>query len=144
MKPFSMIVNCHVYRGMLLDMRRTYEKREYFFFRNSRSLYSWSSRKRPPSGTGHLREFVLVCDHPVKWLKLVAYERLQHAQFNTCVLKRLTNKGKVVITGKRVNRGAGYGLEIPCKYIFYGDNQAFIPWLKSKLKGLGYDVSTKL
>ena len=33
-------------------------------------------------------------------------------------LKRRTNKSKVVVTGKRVNRGAGYGLEIPCEYIF--------------------------
>ena len=24
------------------------------------------------------------------------------------------------VTGKRVNRGAGYGLEIPVKYCFYG------------------------
>ena len=31
-------------------------------------------------------------------------------------LKRATNIGKVVIKGKRVNRGSGYGLEIPCEY----------------------------
>lgn len=24
------------------------------------------------------------------------------------------------VVGDRVNRGAGYGLEIPCKYSFYG------------------------
>ena len=28
-------------------------------------------------------------------------------------LKRSTNAGTVKVTGKRVNRGAGYGLEIP-------------------------------
>ena len=33
--------------------------------------------------------------------------------------KRRTNRGKVVVTGKPVNRGAGYGLEIPCEYIFF-------------------------
>ena len=26
------------------------------------------------------------------------------------------NKGTVEVTGKRINRGAGYGLELPCKY----------------------------
>lgn len=31
----------------------------------------------------------------------------------TKFLKRPTNPGKVMITGKRVNRGGGYGLEIP-------------------------------
>ena len=35
-------------------------------------------------------------------------------------LKRSCNKGLVEVTGNRVNRGAGYGLEIPCKYHFYG------------------------
>ena len=33
-------------------------------------------------------------------------------------LKRASNKGLVEVTGNRVNRGAGYGLEIPCQ--FYG------------------------
>ena len=35
-------------------------------------------------------------------------------------LKRACNKGLMEVTGNRVNRGAGYGLEIPCKYHFYG------------------------
>ncbi len=26
------------------------------------------------------------------------------------------------VTGNRVNRGAGYGLEIPCKYHFFGSS----------------------
>ena len=32
----------------------------------------------------------------------------------TKFLKRARNIGKVVINGKRVNRGGDYGLEIPC------------------------------
>ena len=35
-------------------------------------------------------------------------------------LKRNTNKATVQVTGAAVNRGAGYGMEIPCKYRFYG------------------------
>ena len=35
-------------------------------------------------------------------------------------LKRTVNKGLVEVTGARVNRGAGYGVEIPCKYRLYG------------------------
>ena len=35
-------------------------------------------------------------------------------------LRRDINKGFVEVTGDRVNRGAGYGLEIPCTYRFYG------------------------
>ena len=29
---------------------------------------------------------------------------------------------RVIIKGKRVNRGAGYGLEVPCEYHFQRDN----------------------
>ena len=35
-------------------------------------------------------------------------------------LKRSTNKAVVEVIGATVNRGAGYGMEIPCKYRFYG------------------------
>ena len=35
-------------------------------------------------------------------------------------LLRECNKGFVTVTGKKVNRGAGFGLEIPCTYEFYG------------------------
>ena len=49
----------------------------------------------------------------------------------TKFLKRPTNSGKVKVTGKRVNRGAGYGLELPCEYLFYGDKFSF-EWLKKK------------
>ena len=37
-------------------------------------------------------------------------------------LKRPTNCAKVIINGKRVNRGGGYSLEVPCEYIFEGDS----------------------
>ena len=35
-------------------------------------------------------------------------------------LARNTCKAFVEVTGKRVNRGAGYGLENPCTYRLYG------------------------
>ena len=35
-------------------------------------------------------------------------------------LKRACNKGLVEVMGNRINRGAGYSLEIPCKYHFNG------------------------
>ena len=57
-------------------------------------------------------------------------------------LKRATNIGKVVIKGKGVKRGNGYGLEILCEYQFMGD--AFsISWLKEKLQKEGFDAKVK-
>lgn len=38
-------------------------------------------------------------------------------------LNRSVNKGTVEVTGARVNRGAGYGVEIPCKYRLYGSKK---------------------
>ena len=38
----------------------------------------------------------------------------------------------MVIKGKRVNRGGGFGLEVPCEYIFEGDNFS-CEWLHRKL-----------
>ena len=35
-------------------------------------------------------------------------------------LRRDSNEAFVEVTGERVNRRAGYGLEIPCIYRFYG------------------------
>ena len=43
------------------------------------------------------------------------------AQWVTKFLKRASNSGTVVITGKLINRGAGYGLELPCEFKFQGD-----------------------
>ena len=60
-----------------------------------------------------------------------------HVPFNlapvtvvSAFLKRSSNKGLVEVTGSRVNRGAGYGLEIPYKYHFYGST-SYIERLKT-------------
>ena len=45
-------------------------------------------------------------------------------------LRRSVNTGEAKVTGTRVNRGAGYGLEIPCTYKFYGPRR-FIDKLKT-------------
>ena len=48
-----------------------------------------------------------------------------------------TNKGRAVVKGKRVNRGAGYGLEIPREYCLTGEEFS-IQWLKSKREEQGF------
>ena len=49
----------------------------------------------------------------------------------TTFLKGRTNSGHLEVTGKRVNRGAGYHLEIPCVYQFTCD-RSLCKWLKKK------------
>lgn len=50
-------------------------------------------------------------------------------------LAREFNKGVVEVTGERVNRGAGYRLEITCIYRLYGPKR-FVECLEVKAKGL--------
>ena len=66
-----------------------------------------------------------------------------HLPFNlgsvaSAFLRRGVNKGLVKVTGTKVNRGAGYGLEIPCKYHFYG-SKSFIDKLKQVVEALRSD-----
>ena len=62
------------------------------------------------------------------------------AQWVTKFLKRASNSGTVVITGKRmINRGAGYGLELPCEFKFQG-NKYSCDWFKETLKKENFDV----
>ena len=47
-----------------------------------------------------------------------------HVPFNlapiiSAFLRRDTNSGFAKVVGDKVNRGAGYGLEIPCVYFLY-------------------------
>ena len=66
-----------------------------------------------------------------------------HVPFNlapvvSAFLRRDVNKGLVEVTGPKINRGAGYGLEIPCTYHFYGV-KSFIGKLKELVEALRTD-----
>ena len=56
----------------------------------------------------------------------------------TKFLKRPTYSSKVTAMGKRVNRGGGCGLELPCEYLIYGDKFS-CEWLKKNLTKKGFD-----
>ena len=47
------------------------------------------------------------------------------------------------VTGKRVNRGAGYGLEIPVQYIFVGAEKA-VEWAEKHIKKVFDNVNKKV
>ena len=58
-------------------------------------------------------------------IKRTAGSVVGHVPFNlapivSAFLRRDVSKGLVEVTGSKINRGAGYGLEIPCTYHFYG------------------------
>ena len=50
-------------------------------------------------------------------------------------LRRDVNKAFAEVTGEKVNRGAGYGLEIPCVYRLYGP-KVYIDRMKELIDSL--------
>ena len=42
---------------------------------------------------------------------------------------------RVLVTGKRINLGAGYGLEIPVEYVFNGNEKA-LQWANKNLDNI--------
>ena len=56
-------------------------------------------------------------------------------------LKRVESVGFCEVTGSRVNRGVGLGLEIPCTYKFYG-RQAYLDRLHTLLLSASDDRTT--
>ena len=60
------------------------------------------------------------------------------APFISAFLSRNTNSGFAEVVGEKVNRGAGYGLEIPYMYTLYGPK----PYI-DKLKALVASLEAK-
>ena len=48
-------------------------------------------------------------------------------------IRRICNKGVVQVTGEKVNRDGGHGLEVPCIYRLYGP-EAYLDRLKKFLE----------
>ena len=55
-----------------------------------------------------------------KDISIVGHVPYNLARSISCFLRRDVNKAFAEITGEKVNRGAGYGLEVPCKYRLFG------------------------
>ena len=73
-----------------------------------------------------------VVEHvPFNWSKL-ATKFLQFPNHRICV----------AVTGKRVNRGAGFGPEIPVECIFYGHSR-ITTWLRKSLEKLDNSLKCK-
>ena len=50
---------------------------------------------------------------------------------------------RVLVTGMRINRDAGYGLEIPVEYVFNGNEKA-LQWAKKNLDNIDANVNKKV
>ena len=76
--------------------------------------------------------WIKTCSSHVGDCDMVGHVRNMMALWLPTFLKRQTNNKKVMVKGNWVNRGGGYGLEIPLKYTFESDSLS-LTWLKNKL-----------
>ena len=64
----------------------------------------------------------------------VCFSYLLEMSYSRCVRQFLEISLSTVtctVTGKRVNRGGGYGLEVPCQYSSKGNSEA-VKWLTGR------------
>ncbi len=71
--------------------------------------------RREPNNSHDIHAVAVVLDD-----QIVGHVPYNIAPTVSAFLNRSTNQGFAVVTGMKVNRGAGYGLEIPCTYRFCG------------------------
>ena len=75
---------------------------------------SLSESRRAPKTDLPLQSWTLGAE----WLGM--YISINLAPTVSNFLKRSVKNGTVEVTGQQVNRGAGFSLEMPCKYRLYG------------------------
>ena len=77
-------------------------------------------------------------------LKLVTAVLLFIKTFDYRLQRSLLNHTiRMSVTGKRINRGAGYGLEILVEYVFNGNEKA-LQWAKKNLDNIDANVNKKV
>ena len=77
-------------------------------------------------------------------LKLVTAVLLFIKTFDYSLQRSLLNHTiRMSVTGKRINRGAGYGLEIFVEYVFNGNEKA-LQWAKKNLDNIDANVNKKV
>ena len=65
------------------------------------------------------------------------------SKFSSMFLTIPSTAIEVEVLGKRINRGSGYGLEIPVKYWYYGQEK-LIQWLAKKLEAVKKELECKI
>ena len=75
--------------------------------------------------------------------KVLGHIRFYWSELVNKFLKFPNHYIRVIVTGKRVNRGVGLALEIPDDYFFRGDNRV-IEWFKKSIEKLDKYTNAKV
>ena len=75
--------------------------------------------------------------------KLVGHVPIYLSKVFSRFLRLPNHQIRCRVVGKRINRGAGCGLEVPVEYLFSGDVRA-MNWLRGRLKSIDDELQRKL
>ena len=90
--------------------------------------------KREPTNEAD-KHAVAMCSDSLGKESVVGHIPQNISKFSSMFLTVPSNAIEVEVSDKRVNRGSGYGLEIPVKYRYYGQEK-LIQWLAKKLEAV--------
>ena len=99
--------------------------------------------KREPTNEVDKHAVTIMCSDSLGKESVVGHIPHNISKFSSMFLTIPSTVIKVEVLGKRVNRGSGYGLEIPVKYRYYGQEK-LIQWLAKKLEVVKKELECKI
>ena len=99
--------------------------------------------KREPTNKVNKHAVAIKCSDSLGKESIVGKIPHNISKFSSMFLTVPSTSIEVEVLGKRVNRGSGYGLEIPVKYRYYGQEK-LIQWLAKKLEAVKKELECKI
>ena len=99
--------------------------------------------KREPTNEVGKHAVAIMCSDSLGKESVVGHIPHNISKFSSMFLTIPSTAIEVDLLGKRVNRGSGYGLEIPVKYRYYGQEK-LIQWLAKKLEAVKKELGCKI
>ena len=99
--------------------------------------------KREPTNEIDKHAVAIMCSDSLGNESVIGHIPHNISKFSSMFLIIPSTVIEVEVLGKRVNCGSGYGLEIPVKYRYYGQEK-LIQWLAKKLEAVKKELECKI
>ena len=99
--------------------------------------------KREPTNEVDKHAVAIMCSDALGKESVAGHIPHNISKFSSMILTIPSTAIEVEVLDKRVNRGSGYGLEIPVKYRYYGQEKV-IQWLAKKLETVKKELECKI
>ena len=99
--------------------------------------------KRESTNKVEKHAVAIMCSDSLRKESVVGHIPHNISKFSSMFLTIPSTAFEVEVLGKRVNRRSSYGLEIPVKYRYYGQEK-LIQWLAKKLEAVKKELECKI